>query len=522
MLTPCVLLAKWTFPSLINATLEDLQQGLHRGCFNSFDLVNAYQERIRQVQGKARAVTEINPDALAIATFLDKERNIGGKRLGPLHGIPILLKDNVATMDKMNNTAGSTLLLGAKVPHDSTVARKLREAGAIILGKANMDEWADFRTGVLHHGYSPYGGQTHAAGVSADLGLAFAAIGTDTGGSISFPSSFNGIVGIKPTVGLVSRYLVIPASEHRDSVGPMARTVRDAAHVLKAIAGPDSADNYTSAIPFGTLPDYVEACDEKALQGARIGVPYNVLDQATDLWKKGGPWADAFHKALKIMKDAGATIVEANFTRAGSDNSIDRDDSMTLGADLMTDLPNYFAQLIENSSDIHTLADLRNRTRNAPAEENNLWGTSVWDDALDKFGFNNTDPRFWPSWQRLQQLQGPDGLLGALERHNLTAIVSPTIYAPKMANFIGASVVTVPLGHFPANTSIISNTDPKNETLVMMAPSIPFAMSFVGRHWSEAELIGLAYSFEQKTRVRGEAKRVIMPEAEITVSSCYA
>ncbi|PFH60008.1 hypothetical protein XA68_11561 [Ophiocordyceps unilateralis] len=225
------------FPSLINATLEDLRQGLDGGCFNSSDLVEAYQKRIRQVNNHVRSVAEINPDAMKIAISRDEERMTDGKSLGPLHGIPILIKDNVATLDKLNTTAGSFLLVGAKAPNDSTVVRKLREAGAIILGKAEMDEWANFR-GDLPLGYSPKGGPTVGAyienqepsgsssgsGVSVDLGLAFAAIGTDTGGSITFPSGANGIVGIKPTTGLVSRNLVLPGSERRDTVGPMART----------------------------------------------------------------------------------------------------------------------------------------------------------------------------------------------------------------------------------------------------------------------------------------------------------
>jgi amidase len=184
----------------------------------------------------------------------------------PLHGLPILIKNNIATADKMNNTAGSWSLVGAKVPRDSTMAVKLRKAGAIILGKTNLSQWANYRSSNSSNGWSAYGGQTYGAyypgqdpsgsssgsGVSSSLGLAFASLGTETDGSILSPSQMNNIVGIKPTVGLTSRSLVIPISEHQDTVGPMARTVKDAAYILQAIAGPDQYDNYTSAIPWAS------------------------------------------------------------------------------------------------------------------------------------------------------------------------------------------------------------------------------------------------------------------------------
>lgn len=228
-----------------------------------------------------RAVTEINPDALSIAADMDCARSRDSITNLPLHGIPVLVKDNIATNDKMNNTAGSYALLGAKVPEDSTVISRLRQAGAIILGKTNMSEWAAMRSDTSSNGRSAYGGQTTGAyysgqdpkgsssgsGVASSIGLAWASLGTDTAGSIVFPSSVNNVVGIRPTLELVSRYLVVPISEHQDAVGPMARSEKDATYLLSAIAGPDSKDNYTSAFPFNRVPDYVGACKSSGLEG---------------------------------------------------------------------------------------------------------------------------------------------------------------------------------------------------------------------------------------------------------------
>ncbi|PHH86817.1 hypothetical protein CDD83_9707 [Cordyceps sp. RAO-2017] len=398
-----------------------------------------------------------------------------------------------------------------------------------------MNEWADYRCSSMPRGYSPYGGQTYGAyypkmgadgsssgsAVSADIGLAFAALATETSGSITHPAMRNSVVGIKPTVGLVSRHLVIPGSEHRDTVGPIARTVRDAAQVLQVIAGPDAADNYTAAIP-GPVPDYVAACNPDALRGARIGVPYNVFD---DFFELSPPdvLVNDFVNALKTMEASGATIVAANLTRPFGDRTVYADAALTGAADLMANLPAYFAQLTENPSGIKTIEELREKTRSLPAEENNFWGTSVWDDALEKFGFNNTDPRFWPAYQRLQQFQGPEGVLGALERDNLHALVLPAVRATDMVNHIGAPVVTVPLGYDPIDSETNPRPFANGNEVATRGPSQPYALSFVGRHWSEADLVGLAYSFEQKTQVRGRAKRHITPEAEITVSSsCYS
>ncbi|KAL1855192.1 hypothetical protein VTK73DRAFT_8628 [Phialemonium thermophilum] len=262
-----------TYPKLYDAKLEDLTGGLESGCFTSVDLVKTYLARIDEVNDQLHAVLEVNPDALDIAAQLDAERAAGHTR-GPLHGIPILVKDNIATCDKMNNTAGSYALLGAKVPRDSPTVAKLRAAGAVILGKTNLSQWAQYRSNNGTSGWSSVGGQVYGpyyphedpygsssgSGVASALGLAFASLGTETHGSIVMPSNRAHCVGIKPSVGLTSRYLVVPISLHQDTVGPIARSVRDAATVLSVIAGADEYDSYTSAIPNGgVLPDYLRA-----------------------------------------------------------------------------------------------------------------------------------------------------------------------------------------------------------------------------------------------------------------------
>ncbi len=350
------------FPPLIEADLDDLATGLESGLFTSVDLVSAYVARIMEVNSTLRMVTELNPDALAIAADLDADRARGVNH-GPLHGIPILIKNNIATDDKMGNTAGSYALLGAKVPRDSTVAAKLRNAGAVILGKTNLSQWANFRSANTSNGWSAHGGQTVAAyypgqdpsgsssgsGVASSLGLALASLGTETDGSILSPSDANNLVGIKPTVGLTSRYLVVPISEHQDTVGPMARSVKDAAYLLSVIAGKDSRDNYTSAIPFEVIPDYTAACDLAALEGKRIGVPRNPIH----LSSSDAAILPAFDAALNVIRAAGATVID-NITLPGYDPLNEGDFEITvLEADFITNLAKYMSELTRESIQHH-------------------------------------------------------------------------------------------------------------------------------------------------------------------------
>ncbi|KAF2437033.1 glutamyl-tRNA amidotransferase subunit A [Tothia fuscella] len=512
--------AQPTFPRLMNATIESLTVGLESKLFSSVDLVIAYARRIAEVNSTLNVVTELNPDALEIAKQLDLERS-NGKSRGVLHGIPILIKNNIATMDRMNNTAGSWALVGAKVPRDSTMARKLREAGAIILGKTNLSQWANFRSQNSSNGWSAYGGQVYAAyypkqdpsgsssgsGVASSLGLALGSLGTETDGSIVSPAEKNNLVGIKPTVGLTSRALVIPISEHQDSIGPMTRTVKDAAYILQAIAGIDPADNYTSAIP-GKIRNYLKACNPLALSGAKIGIPRNVISLTGT---KGSPELIAFEKALTTMRNAGADVVVSNFTSASA-QLMSQGEIQVLNADFIVNLASYLAQLTSNPTNVKSLSDVRQFTQSFPLEEYPSRDTKIWDQALFTQKWNNTDPRFWKAYQQNLKYSSDGGLLDVISRQKLDAVILPTSIASSWAATVGAPIITVPLGFYPLNAPVKKNT---RGNLVASGPNVPFGLSFLGAKWTEEKLIGLAYAFEQKTLVRNMVQPYLVPKTEI-------
>jgi amidase len=299
-------------------TITQLQDGMAAGTWTSRSLVELYSARIEKIDRNGptlRSVIEMNPDALAIADRLDAERKAGKVR-GPLHGVPILLKDNIDTGDRMMTTAGSLALAGFSAPRDAFVVERLREAGAVILGKTNLSEWANFRSFLSTSGWSARGGQvknpyvldrnpcgsSSGSGVAVAANLAAAAVGTETDGSIVCPSSVNGIVGIKPTVGLVSRSGIIPISHTQDTAGPMARTVADAAVLLNAMVGVDARDASMKQTPART-PDYTKSLERGALKGARIGVPrmqFFGYSPNTD---------ELIEAAIKVLRVQGAVIV---------------------------------------------------------------------------------------------------------------------------------------------------------------------------------------------------------------------
>ncbi|CEJ93078.1 hypothetical protein VHEMI08692 [[Torrubiella] hemipterigena] len=423
----------------------------------------------------------------------------------------------------MNNTAGSILLRGAQVPRDATAVAKLRDAGAIILGKTNMGEWAEGRSSNATSGWSSHGGQTYAAycqkqspggsssgsGVAVDLGLSFAALGTETAGSIIFPSHKNGIVGIKPTVGLTSRHMVVPLNEYQDTVGPMTRTVQDAAIILQIIAGHDTRDNYTSAIP--EIPDYLAACKKGALRGARIGVPWNVL---VDNQRPLDEEMDMFRLALKDMENEGATIVDANFT-SGLD--VFNADALRVAilASINTGLSRYLAELTHNPNGIKTLEDISQQTKQHPMTRYPRHNTLIFDIASEQ-GINTTHSAFWPARQEVLRLAGEEGLFGALDRFNLDAVVLPSAVSSSFPAYLGSPVISVPMGHYHESTP--EAWDMSGE-LVLYGPNVPVGLSFLGRKWDESKLIGLAYSYEQKTKVRdSKVPRVIQPKSEVHIS----
>ncbi|KAF3491302.1 amidase [Arthroderma uncinatum] len=505
-------------PRLIDASAEQLQDGLTKGCFTSVDLVNTYVARIAEVNSTVRAVTEINPDAMAMAKQLDEERK-KGKLRGPLHGLPMIIKNNIFTDDKMSSTAGSYALFGARTPSDATIVTKLRAAGLIILGKAGASQWANFRSNNSTNGWSAYGGQVTAAyiknqdpsgsssgsGVISDLGLAFATIGTETSGSIIGPSEKSNIIGIKPTVGLTSRHFVVPISERQDTIGPMARSVKDAAHILQIIAGKDKNDNYTSSIPFKTIPNYVNACKLDALKGKRIGVPRNVIK----IFGSEKTVVDQFNRALTVMKQAGAIIVEnTDFTDYAEffNSTVPYD---VLLADFLSNIPTFLGKLTVNPHNVTDLESVRRFTQHSPLEQYPDRDTKIWDDAIGK-GLKNTDPKFWPLYQKNVKFGNEGGILGTLRRHKLDAAVLPSEVSLYVPALIGSPIVTVPLGAFPNGTKVNHDRE-----LVTTGPGIPIGISFMGDLWTEEQLVGMAYAFEQKTQARPKLKRFIQPKKEI-------
>lgn len=290
-----------------------------------------------------------------------------------------------------------------------------------------------------------------------------------TSGSILSPSEANNLVGIKPTVGLTSRSLVIPISEHQDTVGPMARTVKDAAYILQAIAGKDIYDNYTSAIPFNALPDYVAACNLSSLRGKRIGIPRNLITPADG----DGPILSAFETALGVIKNAGATIVDnTNITDYALDQYLHGNSSiLVITADFASNLPNnYLSKLTSNPQKVYNLADVNNFTHHIPAEDYPDRDTAIFDASL-AVGFDNTSPAVWNAYQNNLAIAGPQGILGLLANFSLDALVLPTAYSPGLPALAGLPVVTVPLGFFPSNTTAVKND---RGTLVEAGPNFPY------------------------------------------------
>src|SRR5580692_1494601 len=358
-------------------TIAELQEGMKSGKHTARSIAEKYLARIDAIDAhgpEIRSVIETNPDALAIAEALDKERKAKGPR-GPLHGIPVLIKDNIDTADRMMTTAGSLALVGAKPPKDSYVAQKLRAAGAVILGKTNPSEWANIRSSHATSGWSGRGGLTKnpfaldrnpcgsssgtGAGISANLGAV--GIGTETDGSIVCPSSANGLAGIKPTVGLVSRSGIIPISHTQDSAGPMCRTVRDAAILLGALTGADPDDSATVASYGKSFTDYTHFLDANGLRGARIGVvrKYFGFNDAVDA---------LMGQALDVIKTGGAEIVDpADIDTIGKTG---KNEDIVLLYELKADLNAYLARLGPNAP-VHTLKEViefneKNRNKEMP------------------------------------------------------------------------------------------------------------------------------------------------------------
>jgi amidase len=483
------------------ATLAELQAAMTAGTLTSRRLTQAYLRRIRRIDLsgiKLNSVIEVNPDALEIAERLDRERRRSGPR-GPLHGIPILVKDNYATRDRMETTAGSLALLGSRVPRDAFVIRRLRRAGAVILGKLNMSEWANFRSLQSSSGWSARAGQclspyvldhnpcgsSSGSGTAVAANLAAASLGTETDGSIVCPSSHNALVGIKPTLGLTSRSGVVPIAHSQDVTGPMARTVADAATVLGPMTGVDPRDPATADSRGHAFGDYRRFLDPEGLRGARIGV-----------WREGvfgvSPEADAVAEAaIGELSRLGATVVDP----ADIPNVADAFDPefTVLLFEFKADIAAYLSELERTS--MRTLADLI-AFNDANAEQELRWfGQEIFLLAEETTGLD--DPAYLEALRTSKRLM-QEGIDGTLDRLDLDAIVSLTNSPPWTTDLVNGD-------HFLTASSTPSAVAGYPNLTVPAGFSfgeLPVGINFIGRRWSEPTLIKLAHGFEQGTRVR--------------------
>ncbi|KAI0634576.1 amidase signature enzyme [Trametes polyzona] len=497
------------FPDLYEASISELQNGLEKGHFSSVDLVKAYFARIEEVnlQGPTlRAVIETNPNALKQAAELDLERRLFRAR-GPLHGIPILLKDNIATL----HSEGSFALLGSVVPRDAHVAAKLRAAGAIILGKANLSEWAHFR-GSVPSGFSGRGGQatspyvplgdpsgsSSGSGIGTAIGLAAAALGTETDGSIISPSNMNNLVGIKPTVGLTSRAGVIPISAHQDTVGPMARSVADAAIVLSVIAGRDPRDNFTLAQP-PVVPDYTKALRVDGLKGVRLGVPRKFFTRTNP------NIVAAFNASLDTIRRLGATVVDPADFPDFAELEASRNESIVTQTDFKVGINQYISELLDVPTGVKNLADLI-AFNIAHADEELI--PPFYTDQSEFISSENTtvNQAFFDAVAADEDLGATRGIDGTLQAFKLDALLLPSAVAPGPAAIAGFPIITVPLGFLPPNTTLAPAQPTRSS-----GPNQPFGIAFMGSAFSEFDLIKFAFAYEQATHNR--LKQLAFPEA---------
>jgi len=486
---------------LAEGTIHGLQERMSSGALNSRLIVERYLARIQEIDRGGpllRSVIELNPDALEIAQALDRERKENGPR-GPMHGIPVLIKDNIDTADKMATTAGSLALVGSKPPRDSFVAGQLRRAGAVILGKTNLSEWANIRSNRSTSGWSGRGGLTRnpyaldrntsgsssGSAVAVSANLCAVAVGTETDGSIVSPCSINGIVGMKPTVGLISRSGIIPISHTQDTAGPMARTVRDAAVILGVLAGADPEDKATAGNRGKPIPDYTRFLDPDGLKGARIGIvrKYSGFHRDSDA---------VLNNAIDVFKRQGATVVDP--ADIGTIGKFDDAEFTVFLYELKADLNKYLSRLGPGAP-VHSLAEIiefneRNRQTEMP-----YFGQETFLKSEAKGPL--TTKEYLDAYTSCRVLARKEGIDAVMARHKLDALVAPTDSPAWMTDlingdhYVGGSSTAAAVAGYP------SITVPAG-----FAFGLPIGISFFGRAWSEAVLIRLAYAFEQTTKLR--------------------
>ena len=497
-------------------TLADLQEGMKSGKFTARAIAEKYLARIEAVDkhGPAiRSVLETNPDALSIADALDRERKSKGPR-GPLHGIPVLIKDNIDTADRMMTTAGSLALVGSRPAKDSVVAQRLRAAGAVILGKTNLSEWANIRSGQSTSGWSGRGGQTKnpyaldrnpcgsssgsAAGVSANL--AALAIGTETDGSIVCPASANGVVGIKPTVGLISRSGIIPISHSQDTAGPICRTMRDAVILLGALTGVDDEDRVTSESRGKSYADYTQFLKEDGLRGARIGVvraTFGFSDAVDKLMEK----------ALALMSAQGAVLTDpAEIKTRGK---FDDSESLVFMYELKADLNAYLARLGPGAP-VHTLKEIIDFNEQHREQEMPYFGQDLFIKAEGKGPL--TSKEYLEALENNHKLARTEGIDEVMDKFKLDALVAPTGGPAWITDLVTGD-------HFGGGSSSAAAVAgyPNINVPAGFVFGLPVGISFFGRAWSEPVLIRIAYAFEQASKARRPPQ--FLPSVDVARSS---
>ncbi len=482
-------------------TVGELQTGMASGKYAAHSLAEKYLDRIEEIDKHGPAINsviELNPEALSIASDLDKERKAKGPR-GPLHGIPVLIKDNIDTHDRMTTTAGSLAMGGSSPLQDSSVARKLREAGAVILGKTNLSEWANFRSSHSSSGWSGRAGQTrnpyvldrNPCGSSSGTGAAVAAnlsalgIGTETDGSVVCPANANSLVGIKPTVGLISRAGIIPISHSQDTAGPMCRTITDAAILLGALTGIDSRDEATKASAGKSFADYTKFLDANSLKGARIGIH-----------RKGFGFNDAVDKLMNdcidIIKKRGAVIVDpADIPTAGK---FDDSELEVLLYEFKADLNSYLASLgpVAPVKSLKEVIDFNEQYRD---REMPYFGQDLFIKAQAKGPL--TDKAYRDALAKNHRLSRKEGIDFVMDKNKLDALIAPTGGPGWTTDWINGDHFTGGYSTASAVAGYPHITVPAGYVFGM-----PVGISFFGRAWSEPTLIKFAYAFEQATKAR--------------------
>lgn len=500
LLATCLLAGAAHAQWLAEASIDQLQQAMASGRASAVSLSRESLTRIERLDRRGpqlRSVIETNPDALKIAAELDRERRAGRVR-GPLHGIPVLLKDNIDTGDRMLTTAGSLALVGAPAPRDAFVVQRLREAGAVIVGKNNLSEWANLRSLRSTSGWSargglvknPYGAGRNACGSSSGTGasiaasLAAAGVGTETDGSIMCPSSMNGLVGIKPTVGLLSRSGIIPISHSQDTAGPMTRTVADAAVLLGAMAGVDPQDAATQAAQGRIEADYGRFLSADGLKGARIGVARKRVTGYS-------PHADRlFEQAIADLRRLGAEMVDpADF---GSIGDYDEDELEVLLYEFKDGMDRYLAQ--RPGIAVRSLAEViafneKHREREMP-----WFGQELFTRAQAKGPL--TDKAYLDAAAKVRKL-AREGIDSVLQAQRLDAIIAPTgspAWLTDLVNgdsYLGSSSTPAAAAGYPSITVPMGQVH-----------GLPVGLSFIGAAFSEGKLLRLAYAYEQGTKHR--------------------